>query len=121
MSYEVINTPRSKSVIRITGNTAVMIPLANLSAIPSETVTGAIIAQVCCSSDGIWKVYRGNDANGEHVIEIYQSANFVFYEFDVTIANNSTSNLYFTNSGTCGMLVMQVGKIATYNTDIGQL
>ena len=116
MSYEVVNTTRSKSVIRITGNNAVLIKLSDLSTNTAvENVQSAIIAQASCVSTGIWRVYRGDDANGELVLELPTFAHFQFYEFDVTIANNATSNIYFTNSGSAGTMIMQVAKDCIYD------
>lgn len=115
MSYEIINSVRAKTTIRVTGNTATLITLSNLAAIASETVTNAAIAQVSAVTNGVWRVYRGNDANGELILELPDIAHFVFYEFDVTLANSSSSNVYITNDGTAGTLIMQLAKTATYN------
>jgi len=115
MSYEIINSVRSKSTIRVTGNTATLITLSNLAAVATETVISAAIAQASCVTDGIWKIYRGNDASGELILELPNFAHFVFYEFDVTLANSATSNIYVTNSGTAGTLILQLAKTATYN------
>jgi hypothetical protein len=116
MAHEIINSIRAKSTIRVVGNTATTITLADLSANSSvETVTEAVIAQISSSSDGIWRVYRGNDTNGVLILEIPNYANFILYEFDVSFANSSTSNVHITNSGTAGTLIMQLAKTATYN------
>ena len=115
MAHEIINATRAKSTIRVTGNTATLVTLANLSKDPTETVTEASIAQVSAVSNGIWRVYRGDNTSGELIIEIPTYAHFVLYEFDVTLANSSTSNVYITNSGTAGTLVLQLAKTATYS------
>jgi hypothetical protein len=116
MAYEIINSLRSKSTIRVTGNTATTITLADLSVDANvETVTEASIAQVSSSSDGIWRIYRGDNASGVLIFEIPNYAHFILYEFDVSFANSSTSNVYITNSGTAGTLIMQMAKTATYN------
>jgi len=44
MPYEVINNKRSKSVIRVVGNTATNVTLASLSTGADETVSNAAIA-----------------------------------------------------------------------------
>lgn len=118
MSHEIVNSLRSKSLIRVTGNTSTLITLANLSASTQETVTAAEIAQASCTSDGIWRVYRGNNASGELILELPNFAHFVFYEFDITLANNSTSNIYITNSGTAGTLILQLSKTANYTPSL---
>jgi hypothetical protein len=119
MAHEIINSIRAKSTIRVVGNTATTITLANLSADANvETVTEAVIAQISSTSDGIWRVYRGNDTNGVLILEIPNYANFVLYEFDVSFANSSTSNVHITNSGTAGTLIMQMAKTATYTPSL---
>jgi hypothetical protein len=116
MAHEIINSLRAKTTIRVVGNTATTITLADLSAdVNVETVSEAAIAQISSSSDGVWRVYRGNDTNGVLILEIPNYANFILYEFDVSFANSATSNVYITNSGTAGTLIMQLAKTATYN------
>jgi hypothetical protein len=116
MAHEIINSLRAKTTIRVVGNTATTITLADLSVDANvETVTEAAIAQISSSSDGVWRVYRGNDTNGVLILEIPNYANFILYEFDVSFANSATSNVHITNSGTAGTLIMQLAKTATYN------
>jgi hypothetical protein len=116
MAHEIINSLRAKTTIRVVGNTATTITLADLSAdVNVETVSEAAIAQISSSSDGVWRVYRGNDTNGVLILEIPNYANFILYEFDVSFANSATSNVHITNSGTAGTLIMQLAKTATYN------
>jgi hypothetical protein len=115
MAHEIINAVRAKSTIRVTGNTATLITLDELSAIDSETVTEAAIAQVSSTTDGVWRVYRGDNASGQLILELPNNNHFVMYEYDVTFANSATANVYITNSGTAGTLIMQLAKTATYN------
>jgi len=111
MAHEIINSIRAKSTIRVVGNTATTITLSDLSADPTvETVTEAAISQVSATTDGVWRVYRGNDASGVLILELPNYAHFVLYEFDVSFANSATSNVYITNSGTAGTLIMQMDK-----------
>lgn len=121
MSYEIINSTRSKATVRITGNTATLITLSDFQDVASETVTEAAIAQCSCVTNGIWRVYRGDNASGELILELPTFAHFVLYEFDVTFANSATSNIYVTNSGTAGTLIMQVAKTATYSPPLSGL
>jgi len=114
MSYELVNTPRSKTVLRITGNSPVLVKLSDLSTSNNEIVKGATITQASCVSDGIWRVFRGDNASGEKVLELTTFAHFQFYEFDVTIANNASSNIYVTNSGTAGTMIIQLSKDCIY-------
>ena len=123
MPFEIINAIRAKSTIRIVGGAAnTQINLVNLSANTStETITGAAIAQVSCSTNGIYRIYRGNSAAGTLILELCTPANLVLYEYDIMFANNATSNLFVEHTGTAGTLVMQLAKTATYNTDLGQV
>ena len=121
MAHEIINALRAKSTIRVVGNTATLITLSSLAASNTESVTGAAIAQVSAVSDGVWRVYRGNDATGTLILEIPQYAEFVLYEYGISFANGSSSNVYITNSGTAGTLILQLAKTATYSVDTGKL
>jgi hypothetical protein len=118
MSLDISNSLRSKSTIRLTGNTATRINLSQLSASVNETVTAAVISQVYTSSDGTWRVYRGNDATGQLVLELYQSVALPLTQFDIVVSSNSTSNLYCTNSGTSGTLILSLSKTASYTNDV---
>lgn len=116
MAHEIVNTLRSKTTIRIVGNTATSIALSELSANPSvETIESASITHVIGSTDGKWNIYRGNDTSGVLVLTIYGSADFPLSQHDIVVANSSASNIYVTNSGTGGTLILQVSKSATYN------
>jgi hypothetical protein len=120
MPYEIVNAKRSKSTITVVGNTATLITLSQLSTnTQSETITAAAIGLVASSTDGIWRVYRGDDAaNGTLVLELTDNNYLPFTQTDVAIANGATSNIYVTNSGTAGTLIIQVSKTATYSTDL---
>jgi len=118
MAYEIINALRAKTTIRITGNTATTITLPQLSASPSETVTEAAIAQVSATTDGVWRIYRGDNTSGELILELLNSTHFILYEFDVSFANSASSNVHITNSGTAGTLIMQLAKTATYSPSL---
>lgn len=115
MAHEIINTLRSKSVIRVTGNTATTISLQNLSASAVETVNEASISYVACSTDGKWSIYRGTDTTGTLILELYGSSQLPFSAYDMSFANTSTAPIHVTNSGTGGTLILQVSKLATYN------
>ena len=59
MAFDIVNSKRSKSVIRVTGNTATRINLNQLSVNTSiETITGASITHLTSSSDGKWIVSK---------------------------------------------------------------
>jgi len=123
MPFEIINAIRAKSTVRIVGGAAnTQINLVNLSAnTMTENVTSAAIAQVSCSTNGIYRIYRGNNAAGTLILELCTPINLVLYEYDIVFANNATSNLFVEHTGTAGTLIMQLAKNATYNTDLGQV
>lgn len=116
MAYEIVNTLRSRSVLRVTGNTATRINLSQLSVNTQiETVETASINHVISSTDGIWRVYRGNDATGTLILELFDGTDLPLNTYDISFANSSTSNIYVTNSGTGGTLVLSLTKQASYN------
>jgi VCBS repeat-containing protein len=116
MEKEIINSLRAKSTIRLVGTGNTVITLSDLSANTSvETVTEAAVAQVSCCTNGVWKVYRGDNSTGTLLLELTTYAHFVLYEFDVTFANGATSNVYIENTGANGTFIMQMAKTATYN------
>ena len=122
MAYEIINTLRSRTVIRVTGNTATRINLTQLSANSSlETVNSASLTHVITTTDGKWVIYRGNDASGPVLLSLFAQNDLQFSVYDVSFANGATSNIFVTNSGTDGSLIMQFSKVATYSTDVGLL
>lgn len=119
MPTTITNSKRSKSVIRITGNTAVRVNLNQLSTNTStELISAAEITHITTSTDGKWVVYRGNDATGEPVLTLFGENDIPFAQYDVAIGGaNTGANLYFTNSGTDGTLVVILNKSATYTID----
>lgn len=122
MPYEILNSKRSKSIIRVTGNTATRVDLTSLSTNQStETITGAAITQVLSTSDGFWKVYRGNDNTGTLILDLPGGNDWPLAQYDIAIANTSTANIYVTNSGTGGTLILSLSKTATYNPPLTDL
>lgn len=115
MAHEIVNSLKSKSLVRIVGNTATTITLSDLSKNATETVTEAAIAQASGVTDGVWRIYRGDNTSGVLLLELPSFSHFVFYEFDISLANSATSNIHVTNSGTVGTLILQLAKTATYD------
>lgn len=118
MPYEIVNSLRAKSLVRVVGNTATTIQLSQLAKDANETITNAAIAQASGVTDGIWRIYRGDNTSGTLLLELPSFSHYVFYEFDISLANSSTSNVHVTNSGTCGTLILQLAKTATYATPL---
>jgi hypothetical protein len=117
MAFDIVNSKRSKSVIRVTGNTATRINLNQLSVNTSiETITGASITHLTSSSDGKWIVYRG-DTVGVPILTLFGENDIPFAQYDMSVGSNASSNIYVTNSGTDGTLILVVSKTATYTVD----
>ena len=116
MPFEIINAVRAKSTIRVVGGAAnTHINLSALSAQTGETVSAAAIAQVSTSTNGIFRIYRGNSGASNLILELPSAAtNLVLYEYDITFANNATQNVFIEHTGTAGTLIMQLAKTATY-------
>jgi hypothetical protein len=116
MPFEIINAVRAKSTIRVVGGVAnTHINLSALSAQTGETVSAAAIAQVSTSTNGIFRIYRGNSGASNLILELPSAAtNLVLYEYDITFANSATQNVFIEHTGTAGTLVMQLAKTATY-------
>ena len=117
MALEIVNSKRSKSVIRVTGNTATRINLNQLSVNTSiETITGASITHLTSSTDGKWIVYR-DDGVGVPILTFFGENDIPFAQYDMSVSSNASSNIYVTNSGTDGTLILVVSKTATYAVD----
>lgn len=114
MLYEIVNQTKSKSVIRLVGTGSQLITLANLEKIATESVGSASIATVLAASNGTWKVHRGNDATGTLVLELPGGADWPLSQMDISVANNNTSNIFVSNSGSNGTMILTVTKSATY-------
>jgi hypothetical protein len=120
MPHEITNTLRSKSTIRVTGNTSTLVTLAQLSSNTQlETVSSASIAHASSSSNGTWRVYRGNDATGTLVLELAGNHTINLEDMGIgAIANAATSNVFVTNDGAAGTLLLVMSKTATYSRDL---
>jgi len=118
MPYEIINTKRSRSVIRITGNTATTIPLSSLAVDSNEVITAASIAHIMTTSDGWVRIYRGDNTSAPLIAAMYQSNDLPLTQYDISLANTPSANLHITNSGTDGTVILSVTKSATYTTPL---
>lgn len=122
MALDIANTIRSRSTITLTGNTATRINLSQLSSNTSlETVTAASISSAFSSSDGTWNVYRGNDATGTLTLQLTGQNYLPLVQSDISLANNSSSNVYITNTGTVGTLILQLSKTASYSSNLDNI
>lgn len=116
MSYEVNNTLRGTSTIRVVDPGTYTITLANLSTNTQlETVTSANIKRVFWSSNGYISIGRG--ATPTPMLSLSQSGEMRFDELGYSIANTNTGNVVVTvvTGGTC---VIELSKVATYSTNL---
>lgn len=109
MSYEITNSVRSASIIRVTGTTPANIALSALATSNNETVTSASIKRILFSTGGTITIRR----DVETVLTLYGNGDWRPSESGHVIANNSTSNIEVTIT-TGGTVLLEVTKQATY-------
>jgi hypothetical protein len=119
ITTDITNSLRSRSIVRVVNtasNDNTVITLGSLSANSSlETITHAAITQVIATSNtGRWKIYRGDSASGVLIMTVGDGADFPLSEYDIAIANTPTSNIFVTNTGSDGTLILQLTKTAIY-------
>lgn len=115
MPFELINSIRSPSIIRIEGTGTTTVALANLSVNANETVTSANIKRINWSTNGNIQIVR----NSVPIASLHGTGEMRLDEYGYSIANNSTSSIVITvNTG--GTVVLEVSKETTYaNSLIG--
>jgi hypothetical protein len=113
MPFEITNTLRSSSIIRIEGAGTTTVSLANLSVDANETVTSASIKRMNWTTNGNIQIVR----NSVPIASLHGSGEVRADDFGHSIANNSTSSIVITvNTG--GTLLLEVTKQATYATPL---
>lgn len=111
MPFELINSIRSPSIIRIEGTGTTTVALANLSASANETVTSASIKRINWSTNGNIQIVRSSVP----IVSLHNTGEMRLDEYGYSIANNNTSPIVITiNTG--GTVVLEVSKEATYAT-----
>lgn len=115
MAFEILNAARSKSTIRVVGPSAnVRINLNQLSTnTQNEIITSASINQLHWSTSGVIEIYRGNDSTGTLVLQVFGEGSLPLSVFDISVANTSTANIFFVNTG-AGTALIGLTKQATY-------
>ena len=111
MPYEITNTQRSASIIRIADAGTTTVALANLAVDANETVTSANIRRLTWSTNGSIQITR----NSVPLLMLHNAGTMMLDELNHSLANNNTSSIVITvNTG--GSIVMEVTKSATYAT-----
>ena len=111
MPYEITNTQRSASIIRVADAGTANVFLANLAVDANETVSSANIRRLTWSTNGSIQITR----NAVPLLMLHNAGTMMLDELNHSLANNNTSNIVITiNTG--GSIVMEVTKSATYAT-----
>jgi hypothetical protein len=111
MSFEIINSVRTPSIINIVNPGTTTIFLANLSANANETVNYANIRKLNWSTNGNITITR----NSVPIITLHNAGELRCDDFGFSFANNNTQSIVVTiNTG--GSLVMEVTKDCNYTT-----
>ena len=111
MPFEITNTQRSASIIRVVDAGTTTVSLANLAFDANETVSSANIRRLTWSTNGNIQIIR----NSVPVLMLHNSGTMMIDELNHSVANNSGSSIVITiNTG--GSMVMEVTKVATYAT-----
>lgn len=115
MPYEVINKPRSRSLIRIVDEAAVTVQLAELeTGVSGESVSGASINHIISTSNSAVAIYRGDSTSGNLVFTTDGTCDLPLAQYDISIGNTATANIHVTTPGT-GTVILSVTKLATYD------
>jgi hypothetical protein len=113
MPFEITNTLRSSSIIRVEGTGTTTVALANLSVNANETITAANIKRLSWTTNGNIQIVR----NSVPIASLHGTGEMRLDEYGYSIANNSTSSIVVTvNTG--GTLFLEVSKEATYATPL---
>jgi len=115
MPFEITNTQRSASIIRVADAGTTTVSLANLAFDANESVSSANIRRLTWSTNGNIQIIR----NSIPVLMLHNSGTMMLDELNHSVANNNGSSIVITiNTG--GSMVMEVTKSATYaNTLVG--
>jgi hypothetical protein len=113
MAYEITNSPRSTSIIRVVDPGTVTVNIANLSVNSNETITGATIKRVMWSTNGSISIVR----NSTPTLALHGSGDMRFDDYGHTIANTSTGTIAITIV-TGGTAIIEVSKTAEYATPL---
>ena len=109
MPFEITNTQRSASIIRVVDSGTATVSLANLSFDANEIVSAANIKRLTWSTNGNIQIIR----NSIPILMLHNSGTMLLDELNHSVANSSASSIVITIA-TGGSIVMEVSKTATY-------
>ena len=113
MPFEITNSIRSGSIVRVVDVTTANITLSQLAANANETVTSARIKRVMWSTNGSISITR----DGVPILALHNSGDMRPSDSGHVFANNSTANIGITIV-TGGTAVLEISKEATYTTPL---
>lgn len=113
MAYEITNTLRSSSIIRVVDTGYANVQLANLAFNANETVDSASIKRMNWATTGSIRVIRG----GLEVAHLYGTGEIRLDDYGHSIANNSTGNVQILVA-TSGTIFLELSKETSYATPL---
>ena len=113
MAYEIINTTRGSSIVRVVDVSTANLALTQFRASPNtETVSALTIRKLNWSTNGSIEITR----DGAQLFKLSGSGEMRLDDYGGAVANTATGNLSI-QIFTGGCIVMEVSKNATYNVD----
>ena len=113
MPFEITNSLRSASIIRVVDAGTANVTLAQLAKDANETVTSATIKRVMWSTNGSISITR----DGVPILALHNSGDLRPSESGHVIANSSTANIAVTIV-TGGSAIVELSKETTYTTPL---
>ena len=113
MAYEIINTTRGSSIVRVVDVSTANLTLNQFRGSPNtETVSALTIRKLNWSTNGTIEVTR----DGAQLFKLSGSGEMRLDDYGGSVANTASGNLAV-QIFTGGCIVMEVSKTATYNVD----
>jgi len=113
MAYEIINTTRGSSIVRVVDVSTANLTLNQFRGDPTtERVVGLAIRKLNWSTNGTIEVTR----DGAQLFKLSGSGEMRLDDYGGSVANTASGNLSV-QIFTGGCIVMEVSKKATYNVD----
>ena len=113
MAYEIINTTRGSSIVRVVDVSTANLALTQFRASPNtETVSALSIRKLNWSTNGSIEITR----DGAQLFKFSGSGEMRLDDYGHSVANTASGNLAV-QIFTGGCIVIEVSKTATYNVD----
>jgi hypothetical protein len=113
MAYEIINTTRGSSIIRVVDISTANFALTQFRGSPNtETVSAISIRKLNWSTNGSIEITR----DGAQLFKLSGSGEMRLDDYATSVANTASGNLAV-QIFTGGCIVIEVSKTATYNVD----